>query len=58
MTNEKKPDGKTDEVKGKVKETVGEVTGDEELETQGKGDQTKGNVKQAGEKLKDAVKDD
>ncbi|MBP2367886.1 CsbD family protein [Pseudonocardia parietis] len=58
MTNEKKPDGKTDEVKGKVKETVGEVTGDEELEAQGKGDQTKGDVKQAGEKLKDAVKDD
>lgn len=47
--------GKTDELKGKAKETVGEITGDEELEAQGKGDQVKGDVKQAGEKLKDAV---
>ena len=58
MANERKSDGKTDEVKGKIKETVGDVTGDEELEAQGKGDQTKGNLKQAGEKLKDAVTDD
>ena len=58
MADEKKSDGKTDEVKGKIKETVGDVTGDEELEAQGKGDQTKGNLKQAGEKLKDAVTDD
>ncbi|MFP5070355.1 CsbD family protein [Pseudonocardia nantongensis] len=58
MADEKKSDGKTDEVKGKIKETVGDVTGDEELEVQGKGDQTKGNLKQAGEKLKDAVTDD
>ena len=54
MTDKKKSDGKTDELKGKAKEAVGEVTGDDELEAQGKGDQTKGNVKQAGQKLKDA----
>jgi uncharacterized protein YjbJ (UPF0337 family) len=43
-------------VKGKVKEGVGKVTGDPELEAEGKGDQVAGNLKQAGEKVKDAVK--
>jgi hypothetical protein len=32
------------------------VTGNEKLEAEGKVDQTKANVKQAGEKVKDAVK--
>jgi uncharacterized protein YjbJ (UPF0337 family) len=43
--------------KGKVKATVGEVTGDAELENEGKADQMKGNLKQAGEKVKDAFKE-
>jgi uncharacterized protein YjbJ (UPF0337 family) len=43
--------------KGKVKEAAGKVTGNERLEAKGKADQTKGDVKQAGEKVKDAVKD-
>ncbi|SFN27471.1 CsbD-like [Pseudonocardia ammonioxydans] len=51
---DERTENKTEELKGKAKETVGEVTGDEELETQGKGDQVKGNLKQAGEKIKDA----
>ena len=42
--------------KGKVKETVGKVTGNDDLESKGKADQMKGNVKQAGEKIKDAFK--
>jgi len=42
--------------KGKVKEAAGKVTGDDKLRAKGKADQTKGNLKQAGEKLKDAVK--
>ncbi|MCD2193382.1 CsbD family protein [Actinomycetospora endophytica] len=51
-----KIDNKTDELKGKAKETVGKLQDDEELEAEGKGDQVKGNVKQAGEKVKDAFK--
>ena len=42
--------------KGKMKETVGKVTGNDRLRAKGKSDQTKGNLKQAGEKIKDAVK--
>ncbi len=44
-------------LKGKVKEAAGRVTDDPVLEAEGKGDQAKGHVKQAGEKVKDAVKD-
>ncbi len=42
--------------KGKLKETVGKVSGNNKLRTEGKADQVKGNVKQAGEKLKEAFK--
>ena len=45
------------EIKGAVKETVGKVTGNEELEAEGKLDQGKSGVKQAGESVKDAAKD-
>jgi uncharacterized protein YjbJ (UPF0337 family) len=52
-----KIDNQADVLKGKVKETAGHVIDDPELEAEGKGDQVKGHVKQAGEKVKDAVKD-
>ncbi len=42
--------------KGEVKEAAGTVTGDAKLQAKGKVDQRKANLKQAGEKLKDAVK--
>jgi uncharacterized protein YjbJ (UPF0337 family) len=42
---------------GKVKEATGKATGNESLEAEGKGDQVSANVKQAGEKVKDAVRD-
>jgi uncharacterized protein YjbJ (UPF0337 family) len=58
MAADDKIDNKTDQLKGKAKETVGKATDDDELEAKGKKDQTKGDVKQAGEKLKDAVKGD
>ena len=51
-----KIENKVEEVKGKVKQGVGKVAGDPELEAEGKGDQVAGNLKQAGEKVKDAVK--
>ena len=44
------------QAKGKLKETVGKVSGNDKLRAEGKADQVKGNLKQAGEKLKDAVK--
>lgn len=57
MSASDKVDNKAEELKGKAKEAVGKTTDDEELEAQGKADQGKANVKQAGEKVKDAVKD-
>jgi uncharacterized protein YjbJ (UPF0337 family) len=44
------------QAKGKLKKTVGKVSGNDKLRAEGKADQVKGNVKQAGEKLKDAFK--
>ena len=57
MSTEDKFDAKADELKGKVKETAGRATDDEELEAEGRGDQVRGNLEQAAEKIKDAVKD-
>jgi uncharacterized protein YjbJ (UPF0337 family) len=45
------------DLKGKAKESVGRATDDEELEAQGRADQAESNLKQAGEKVKDAIKD-
>jgi uncharacterized protein YjbJ (UPF0337 family) len=47
---------KAQAAKGHVKEAAGKATDDRSLEAEGKGDQVVGNLKQAGEKLKDAVK--
>jgi uncharacterized protein YjbJ (UPF0337 family) len=46
----------TQNAKGKVKEAAGKATGDRKLQNKGKTDQTKGSLKQAGEKVKDAVR--
>lgn len=45
------------DLKGKAKESIGRATDDEELEAAGRADQTKSSLKQAGEKVKDAIKD-
>jgi uncharacterized protein YjbJ (UPF0337 family) len=47
--------GKTDVVKGKVKEVVGTLTGNDELKAQGKTDQAVGKVKQVAENAVDKV---
>jgi len=47
---------KGQEVKGAVKEKVGQSTGDAEMETEGKKDKAVGAIKGAGEKAKDAFK--
>ena len=50
-----KASNKLQDVKGKVKETVGKATGDEDLENEGKTDQVKASVKDAASEIKDAV---
>jgi uncharacterized protein YjbJ (UPF0337 family) len=42
--------------RGKAKDAAGRVTGDKDLESEGKADQVVGHLKQAGEKVKDAVR--
>jgi len=53
--------GKTDEVKGRIKEAAGALTGNEKLRAEGQADQTVAKVKQVGEKvvakIDQAVKD-
>ena len=49
--------GKADELKGRVKEATGALTGDERLKREGQLDQTVGRVKQTAEKMIDKVKD-
>jgi uncharacterized protein YjbJ (UPF0337 family) len=55
-------DGKTDELKGRFKEAAGDVTGDDELKTEGKVDRATGSVKDkvgdAADKVKDALRKD
>jgi len=46
-----------DEAVGKVKETTGKITGNEDLEAKGHAQQAEADVKQAGDKAKDAAKD-
>jgi uncharacterized protein YjbJ (UPF0337 family) len=48
-----KAKNKAQEIAGKAKAKVGELTGDENLEADGRKDQAKGDLKQAGEKVKD-----
>ena len=49
-------EGAVDKAKGKAKETVGAVTGDEEKKDEGRADQTKGTVEEKKGKVKDVFK--
>jgi uncharacterized protein YjbJ (UPF0337 family) len=49
--------GKSDELKGRVKEAAGALTGDKKLKAEGKADQAVGKIKQNVEKVIDKVKD-
>ena len=48
--------GKTDELKGRVKEAAGALTGDEKLKREGQLDQATGQAKQAADKVIEKVK--
>lgn len=45
----------SDEVKGRVKKAVGELTGDEQLKREGTIDKAAGKTKEAVDKVKDAL---
>ena len=47
--------GKTDVVKGRIKEAAGALTGNDKLRAEGKADQAIGKVKQVAEKVVDKV---
>ena len=49
--------GKSDELKGRVKEAAGVLTGDKQLKQEGQVDQAAGKVKQSVEKVIDKVKE-
>jgi uncharacterized protein YjbJ (UPF0337 family) len=49
--------GKSDELKGRVKEAAGALLGDKKLKREGKADQAVGKIKQKVEKIIDKVKD-
>ena len=55
MGTKDKASNKAQALKGRIKERVGSVTGNEDLRTKGKTDRTKASLKDAGEKAKDAV---
>lgn len=57
MSTENKAKNAAEKVKGNIKETTGKATGNQSLEAEGKADKAKGNLKQAGEHVKDTVKD-
>ena len=48
--------GKSDEVKGRVKEAAGVLTGDKKLKREGRADQAAGKIKQKVQKVIDKVK--
>lgn len=56
MTASKKARHTVDRFTGRVKENLGEVTGNPRLRNEGKADQMKARVKMTGERLKDAVR--
>jgi uncharacterized protein YjbJ (UPF0337 family) len=49
--------GKTDQVKGQVKEAVGSLTGDKDLESEGKADRRAGETKEKVDHAKDKVEE-
>jgi uncharacterized protein YjbJ (UPF0337 family) len=53
----KEGEGKMDEVKGQVKEGVGRLTGDRDLESQGRAEQIKGKIEKGLGNLRKGTKD-
>jgi uncharacterized protein YjbJ (UPF0337 family) len=47
--------GEADQTKGRIKEAVGDLTGDKDMQREGKVDQGSGKVKDAVDKVKDKL---
>jgi uncharacterized protein YjbJ (UPF0337 family) len=54
---DKRTEGKADELKGRAKEAWGDLTDDEKTQREGKADQVKGKAKEAAGNVKKAAKD-
>ncbi|HGI3753561.1 TPA: CsbD family protein [Streptococcus agalactiae] len=54
--SEEKFDAKVDKVSGSVKESVGKLTGDKDVESEGKVDKLKGHAKEKLADIKDTIK--
>ncbi len=54
MTTTDKAKNATQQANGRLKESVGDLSGNDDLRAEGQADQTEGDLKQAGEKVKDA----
>ena len=48
---------RTDDMKGKAKEAIGDLTDNKDLQREGKVDQTKANVKEKADKVTDKIGD-
>jgi uncharacterized protein YjbJ (UPF0337 family) len=57
MALEDKARNTAETARGKAKDVAGRATGNKDLEDEGKVEQVVGHLKQAGEKVKDAVRD-
>lgn len=57
MGHADKFDAHMDDLKGKAKEAVGKMRGDDSQVAEGKADQVKADLKKAGENVKDAAKE-
>ncbi len=49
--------GKAEEIKGRIKEAVGDLTDDQDLKDSGKADKAAGKVKQGAERVIDKARD-
>jgi uncharacterized protein YjbJ (UPF0337 family) len=52
-----KGEHKAEDLGGKVKEGLGDVTGDRDLQAEGQAEQSKADVKQAGDNVADALRE-
>ncbi|MER7675324.1 CsbD family protein [Streptomyces sp. NPDC096934] len=56
MAADEKMQAKGEQAEGKVKKVVGGAVGNESLRAEGRAEETKGDLREAKEKVKDAIK--
>ncbi|MER5811280.1 CsbD family protein [Streptomyces sp. NPDC002033] len=56
MSGTEKSKATAEQAKGKAKEAIGRMTGNERMTAEGRAEQTKGDARQAKEKTKDAFR--